>query len=114
MVLPQFSQMKKPPNFQVNYILLNSNLHSLLYILSHLKFTNWHSGAATAGVISVSPSRPGQYSLHTSRTWDFIEVIERAPSESQLILSSRAKFGKDVIVGLLDSGTKMYSYIFIC
>ncbi|XP_051128567.1 subtilisin-like protease SBT5.6 [Andrographis paniculata] len=58
------------------------------------------------GVISVFPDVPSQ--LHTTRSWDFISLLEanwnakRADGLDKLL--RKANYGKDVIVGMLDSG----------
>ncbi|KAG0488990.1 hypothetical protein HPP92_007801 [Vanilla planifolia] len=49
-------------------------------------------------------SGQGRSSLHTTRSWEFIGKEEN-PSGSQMDwLTEKAAFGKDVIVGMLDSG----------
>ncbi|KAG8385371.1 hypothetical protein BUALT_Bualt03G0036100 [Buddleja alternifolia] len=57
-------------------------------------------------VVSVFPSRPGKYSLHTTRSWVFSGVQETMKlddlKKDDLLLKSR--YGKDVVVGMLDSG----------
>ncbi|CAI9087886.1 OLC1v1022075C1 [Oldenlandia corymbosa var. corymbosa] len=56
-------------------------------------------------VVSVLPSK--QYSVHTTRSWEFVG-IERSPGlegkvdKDELIV--KARYGKDVIAGVLDSG----------
>ncbi|XP_075489214.1 subtilisin-like protease SBT5.6 [Primulina tabacum] len=59
------------------------------------------------GVISVFRSHPRNNRLHTTRSWDFINLLEanwdptRVNGEQFL---RTAGYGKDVIVGVLDSG----------
>ncbi|XP_052201846.1 subtilisin-like protease SBT5.6 [Diospyros lotus] len=57
-------------------------------------------------VVSVIPSYPRKYSLHTTRTWQFAGVettnLLNPVREKEMLL--KAEFGKDVIVGLLDTG----------
>ncbi|XP_041028149.1 subtilisin-like protease SBT5.6 [Juglans microcarpa x Juglans regia] len=60
-------------------------------------------------VVSVSWSHPRKYSLHTTRSWDFIGLQEEGGHQKQHAwkgedLLSKARYGKDVIVGVLDSG----------
>ncbi|KAL2467365.1 subtilase family protein [Abeliophyllum distichum] len=59
------------------------------------------------GVISVFHSHPTISRLHTTRSWDFINILEGIgdpnPPNAQDLLS-KANYGKDVIVGVLDSG----------
>ncbi|KAG9149794.1 hypothetical protein Leryth_025683 [Lithospermum erythrorhizon] len=57
-------------------------------------------------VVSVFQSHPTKYSLHTTRSWEF-SGLEEATAENQLKKENfllKARYGKDVIVGLLDSG----------
>lgn len=59
------------------------------------------------GVISVFHSHPTISRLHTTRSWDFINLLEglgdpNPPNAEDLL--RRANYGKDVIVGVLDSG----------
>ncbi|XP_043702610.1 subtilisin-like protease SBT5.6 [Telopea speciosissima] len=56
-------------------------------------------------VVSVSPSIPRRWSLHTTRSWKFAgleEGLETLDKNGDLLRES--KYGKDIIVGLLDSG----------
>jgi len=60
-------------------------------------------------VVSVFGSDPKKYSLHTTRSWEFIGLEEGEGDQKNFRsggneLLSKAKYGKDVIVGLLDSG----------
>ncbi|KAL0442583.1 UNVERIFIED_CONTAM: Subtilisin-like protease SBT5.6 [Sesamum latifolium] len=61
------------------------------------------------GVISVFHSHPTKSRLHTTRSWDFISLLEanwdatRSPINQDRFLR-RAGYGKNVIVGVLDSG----------
>ncbi|TVU24993.1 hypothetical protein EJB05_27466, partial [Eragrostis curvula] len=52
------------------------------------------------GVISVKPNE--YLKVHTTRSWDFLRVNYNRPSG----LLSKAKYGKDVIVGVIDTGDK--------
>ena len=63
--------------------------------------------AEMEGVVSVFRSLPRKHRLHTTRSWDFISLLEgggeaKNPYEELL---QKASYGKDVIVGVLDSGT---------
>lgn len=57
-------------------------------------------------VVSVIESRPDKYSLQTTRSWEFSGLEETRKlnlmKKQDLLLKSR--YGKDVIVGVLDSG----------
>ncbi|KAG8375739.1 hypothetical protein BUALT_Bualt10G0131700 [Buddleja alternifolia] len=59
------------------------------------------------GVISVFHSHPTNSRLHTTRSWDFINLLEANWDATQANgdeLLRKASYGKDVIVGVLDSG----------
>ncbi|KAL2467362.1 subtilase family protein [Abeliophyllum distichum] len=57
-------------------------------------------------VVSVFRSHPKKYSLHTTRSWEFVGLEERTKpyylKKEDLLLKS--KYGNDVIVGMLDNG----------
>ncbi|CAL9083542.1 unnamed protein product [Musa textilis] len=55
-----------------------------------------------AGVVSVFPN--GIHTLHTTRSWDFLglERNGRVPPSS---IWAQSRFGEDVIIGNLDTGT---------
>ena len=63
-------------------------------------------------VVSISKSDPNKYSLHTTRSWEFSGLEEDeglGRSAKNLFgmsgdLLNKARYGEDVIVGLLDSG----------
>lgn len=65
-------------------------------------------------VVSVYKSEPRKYSLHTTRSWEFSGLEESVAPNSlkkdDLLL--KAKYGKNVIIGVLDSG-KLFT-ILIC
>ncbi|XP_031282924.1 subtilisin-like protease SBT5.6 [Pistacia vera] len=50
-------------------------------------------------VVSVHKSEPGLYTLQTTRSWEFVGLNEGGEG-----LLSKAKYGQEVIVGVLDSG----------
>ncbi|XAR66633.1 Tripeptidyl-peptidase II, partial [Bertholletia excelsa] len=58
-------------------------------------------------VVSVFPSQP-RYSLQTTRSWDFVNELEGGGDLNYVNrgeeLLRKAKYGKDVVVGVLDSG----------
>ncbi|PIN22585.1 Cucumisin [Handroanthus impetiginosus] len=57
------------------------------------------------GVISVFESQESR--VHTTRSWDFISLLEANFDPTQAngeALLRRANYGKDVIVGVLDTG----------
>ncbi|KAJ1285786.1 hypothetical protein BS78_03G303800 [Paspalum vaginatum] len=49
-------------------------------------------------VISVQPSR--RYKTTTTRSWDFLGLNDKVPSE----LLTRSRYGDDIIIGLIDTG----------
>nr|GMD15014.1 subtilisin-like protease SBT5.6 [Ipomoea batatas] len=58
------------------------------------------------GVISVFHSHPTKIKPHTTRSWDFVNLLEAVngnPTSREELLS-KAKGGKDVIVGMMDTG----------
>ncbi|XP_077228827.1 subtilase family protein [Tasmannia lanceolata] len=55
-------------------------------------------------VVSAIPSQEKKFSMHTTRSWEFVASEEGLPESIEEGLLSRAKHGKDIIVGLLDSG----------
>ncbi|KAI3456085.1 hypothetical protein Pfo_012748 [Paulownia fortunei] len=59
------------------------------------------------GVISVFHSHPTESRLHTTRSWDFISLLEANWDPTQANgeeLLRKASYGKNVVVGVLDSG----------
>ncbi|XP_019166771.1 PREDICTED: subtilisin-like protease SBT5.6 isoform X2 [Ipomoea nil] len=59
------------------------------------------------GVISVFHSNPTEIKPHTTRSWDFVNLLEGINGNSISggeDLLSKANGGKDVIVGIMDSG----------
>ncbi|XP_055805549.1 subtilisin-like protease SBT5.6 [Solanum dulcamara] len=57
------------------------------------------------GVISVFHSDPHTIKPHTTRSWDFVKLLEGTSlinSEEELL--QNANYGEDIIVGVLDSG----------
>ncbi|KAK3006407.1 hypothetical protein RJ639_015548 [Escallonia herrerae] len=57
-------------------------------------------------VVSVIRSHSTMYSLHTTRSWEFAGIEENHAKKGDLLL--KAKYGKDVIIGLLDSGDECF------
>ncbi|KAF8409158.1 hypothetical protein HHK36_005231 [Tetracentron sinense] len=59
-------------------------------------------------VVSVIQSNPGKWSLQTTRSWDFVGLEEEAGVGKQRkkggSFLQQAKYGQDVVVGMLDSG----------
>ncbi|KAL0910553.1 hypothetical protein M5K25_021547 [Dendrobium thyrsiflorum] len=56
------------------------------------------------GVVSVFPSE-GKSSLHTTRSWDFIETLEGFNGyDHKDFIAENASYGDDIIIGMLDSG----------
>ncbi|XP_047333236.1 subtilisin-like protease SBT5.6 isoform X2 [Impatiens glandulifera] len=60
------------------------------------------------GIISVHRDNLKNYQLHTSRSWNFINLLEGGGLEPGNDLNEdllrKANYGKDIIVGVLDSG----------
>lgn len=59
------------------------------------------------GVISVFHSDPRKSRLHTTRSWDFISLLEAnwdATQANGQKLLTQAGYGQNVVVGVLDSG----------
>ncbi|KAI8005782.1 Subtilisin-like protease SBT5.6 [Camellia lanceoleosa] len=57
-------------------------------------------------VVSVFRSKPGKYSLQTIRSWEFVG-LEKGEKSNKLKKDDfwfKARYGKEVVVGLLDSG----------
>ncbi|KAJ6830417.1 subtilisin-like protease SBT5.6 isoform X1 [Iris pallida] len=54
------------------------------------------------GVISAFPSK--ERVMHTTRSWEFITMEEGLSDADRESMPSRANYGRDVIVGMLDSG----------
>lgn len=62
------------------------------------------------GVISVFRSRPSR--LHTTRSWDFISLLEAnwdASAGNLEELLKKANYGQNVTVGMVDSGISFLS-----
>ncbi|XAR66628.1 Cucumisin [Bertholletia excelsa] len=57
-------------------------------------------------VVSLFKSHPGKYSLHTTRSWEFVglDETEEFKQKNKDDLLIKAGHGKDVIVGMLDNG----------
>ena len=62
-------------------------------------------------VVSVYQSNPKKYSLHTTRSWEFLglDTKPKYPWSGGDLLS-KAKYGEEVIVGVLDSGTYQFQF----
>ncbi|KAK9936686.1 hypothetical protein M0R45_013514 [Rubus argutus] len=62
-------------------------------------------------VVSVWPSHPKKYTMHTTRSWEFVGILEEEEdghywknNKMGRDFLSKAGFGKNIIVGVLDSG----------
>lgn len=57
-------------------------------------------------MVRVIKSIPGQYSLHTTRSWEFsgLDEVIQTNRLSREDLLFKAQYGKDVIVGMFDTG----------
>ena len=67
-------------------------------------------------VVSVFSSHSAKYSVQTTRSWEFVGLDEREGQSSWdkfkmggEDLLSKAKYGKDIIIGVMDSG-KIINY----
>ncbi|KAH0717761.1 hypothetical protein KY285_013792 [Solanum tuberosum] len=61
------------------------------------------------GVISVFHSDPHAIKLHTTRSWDFVSLLEGTPLvNSREELLKNANYGEDIIVGVMDTGCVWY------
>jgi len=62
------------------------------------------------GVAFVHKDQPKLYSLHTTRSWELVgfdrplNAWEQDSNRTKGDLLSRAKYGKDIIVGMIDNG----------
>ncbi|KAK7245605.1 hypothetical protein RIF29_40452 [Crotalaria pallida] len=63
------------------------------------------------GVVNVQTNQPRMYSLQTTRSWKFVGLDEplnpwaqESSNQTNGDLLSRAKYGEDIIVGMIDSG----------
>ncbi|CAA0823686.1 subtilase family protein [Striga hermonthica] len=57
-------------------------------------------------VVSVFQSHPGKYALHTTRSWEF-SALQESTNSSNIDKNSllyKSGYGKDIIIGMLDSG----------
>lgn len=57
-------------------------------------------------VVSVIESK--EYRMHTTRSWEFSGVQQDNPNLNDLV--SRANYGKDVVIGMLDSGNFFFFF----
>ncbi|XP_049382878.1 subtilisin-like protease SBT5.6 [Solanum stenotomum] len=64
-----------------------------------------HIISGMEGVISVFHSDPHAIKLHTTRSWDFVSLLEGTSLvNSGEELLKNANYGEDIIVGVIDSG----------
>lgn len=88
--------------------LLYSYKHSINGFAAVLSPAQAFKLAEMEEVVSVFPSHPRKHKLHTTRSWEFVGLDEEVKSQLQSkksgSLLARAKYGRNVIVGLLDSG----------
>lgn len=63
------------------------------------------------GVVSVQKSKQRIYSLHTTRSWQFVglddgplDPLEEESNQRDRDLLIRAKYGENIIVGMIDNG----------
>ena len=63
------------------------------------------------GVVSVFHSDPYEIRPHTTRSWDFVSLLEGTSLlNSREKLLQNASYGKDIIVGVMDSGNSFSLY----
>ncbi|MCO5596410.1 hypothetical protein L7F22_050472 [Adiantum nelumboides] len=58
--------------------------------------------AAMPGVVSVFENKAHQ--LHTTRSWEFLGLEHPSGAASRKSLWTKAKFGEDVVIGVMDTG----------
>jgi len=69
------------------------------------------------GVVFVHKNQPKIYSLHTTRSWEFVGLDtplnpwKENSDQKNGDLLSRAQYGKDIIVGMIDSGKFYLPYM---
>ena len=111
------SHQKKPPNYLVNknttwvcFQSLISLFEIYIYIYIYLILKQWF-WTELEEVVSVYQSNPKKYSLHTTRSWEFLglDTKPKYPWSGGDLLS-KAKYGEEVIVGVLDSGTYQFQF----
>lgn len=68
------------------------------FVCCHFEENNVLSSSDLPGVVRVIPSRV--YNLHTTRSWDFLQVNDQIGDGILL----KGRFGSDSIIGVLDSG----------
>lgn len=66
-------------------------------------------------VVSVIESQPDKYSLQTTRSWEFSGVEETkewnsVKNSKRDKLLFKSKYGKDIIIGVLDTGIYLNSF----
>lgn len=70
------------------------------------------------GVVFVHKNQPKIYSLHTTRSWNFVGLDgplnpwEEESDHTDGNLLARAQYGKDIIVGMIDSGILSSYYVY--
>ncbi|KAI3680863.1 hypothetical protein L6452_35640 [Arctium lappa] len=86
--------------------LLYSYKHSINGFAALLTIDEASQLSGMKEVVMVIPSHEREYSLHTTRSWEFVgldeEVKPKDLDKEDLLLKSQ--YGKDVIVGMMDSG----------
>lgn len=67
------------------------------------------------GVVSVRESKSRIYSLHTTRSWKFVgldEILnpywEEKSNQTDGDLLEKAKYGENIIVGMIDNGNSFF------
>lgn len=64
-------------------------------------------GTEKEEVVSVIESQPDKYALQTTRSWEFSGLGETEEWNSEKKIDNllfKSKYGKDVIIGVLDTG----------
>ncbi|CAL5058929.1 unnamed protein product [Urochloa decumbens] len=81
--------------------ILYSYKHGFSGFAARLSESEAKTIASLPGVVSVKPNT--HYKIHTTRSWDFLGLgYDQSSSSSDLL--KKAKFGEEIIVGVLDSG----------
>ncbi|KAJ1414184.1 Peptidase S8/S53 domain [Sesbania bispinosa] len=97
--------------------LLYSYKHSINGFAALLTSKEANKLSEMEGVVSVHKSRPKMYSLHTTRSWKFVGLDgpfnpwgqESNQTDIGDDLLTRAKYGENIIVGMIDSDSKSFS-----
>lgn len=88
--------------------LVKNYKHGFSGFAAHLSKEEAASIAQKPGVVSVFPDPI--LKLHTTRSWDFLDLESQSHIRVNLNLSNNSSFSSDIVIGILDSG---YYYFFL-